>query len=156
MKGSATRCAALGVVLALAGCDANQNIDLAGLLNVPQQTEATATPAPPPAQRSHENVSALPPPPAPRPPTPRLARFTNMKPDEVEALVGNPDFRRVEAPGELWQYRTAECVVDFFFYGKGDARHVVHADARGRDPAQRDEARCGDGSAVLDAKLRAG
>ncbi|MGH6980649.1 MAG: hypothetical protein ACREFC_05530 [Stellaceae bacterium] len=154
MIGTALRCAAAGIALALAGCDANQNLDLSNLLNFPQQTPTAAAPAAPP--RKHEEVAAIPPPPAPRPPAPRLARFTNMKPDEVEALVGNPDFRRVEAPGELWQYRSAECVVDFFFYGSGDRRRVVHADARGRDPAHPDDARCGDGGAVIDSRLRAG
>ncbi|HEY7989770.1 MAG TPA: hypothetical protein VID77_00150 [Stellaceae bacterium] len=154
MKSSAVRCAVLGAALALAGCDANQDLDLSKLLNFPQQTAATAAPAAP--APAADQAAAPRPPPTPPPPVPRLARFANMKPDEVEALVGNPDFRRVEPPGELWQYRTAECVVDFFFYGRGDARHVVHADARGRDPAHQNDARCGDGSAVLDARLRAG
>jgi hypothetical protein len=83
---------------------------------------------------------------------PKLAEFRNMRRGEVEALVGEPDFRRVEAPGELWQYRSADCVVDLYLYGTGDAMHVIDTDARGRDPKREDA--CADGTQVLKSRLR--
>lgn len=87
---------------------------------------------------------------------PQLTKFHNMRASEVEALVGEPDFRRVEPPAELWQYRSAECVVDLFLYGQGDGMHVTHEDARGRNPARANSDRCGDGEQVLKKHLRAG
>ena len=129
---------------ALAGCDANQNVDLNSVLHfpAPKQAEKTPTTAKPP-----EQTAAV-------PPSAELTRLHDMKPPEVEALVGSPDFRRVEPPAELWQYRTADCVVDLFFYGKNDDRRVVHEDARPRDPSGGADQRCGDGSEVLKDRLR--
>ncbi len=85
---------------------------------------------------------------------PQLARLHNKSTAEVQAMVGNPDFRRVEPPGELWQYRSQECVVDLFFYGANDDRRVVRIDGRSRDPARVTEERCGDGREVLKDRLR--
>jgi hypothetical protein len=121
MKRVLRRRAMLGVAVCLsfglAGCDSGQNLgpnlDLSKLLSAP------ANPAEP-------GEAAAP----PRASVPQLARFQDMRQADVEALVGNPDFRRVEPPAELWQYRTAECVVDLFFYGQGEDRRVVHEDAR--------------------------
>jgi hypothetical protein len=117
------------------------------MLNFPPPAPSQAaapSPAPP-----DEKVAAI-------PPSPQLARFRDLRATEVEALVGGPDFRRVEPPAELWQYRTADCVVDLFFYGKGDNRRVVRADGRSRDPARANDERCGDGSEVLKDRMRAG
>ncbi|HEX4113359.1 MAG TPA: hypothetical protein VH020_12560 [Stellaceae bacterium] len=97
-----------------------------------------------PASRATETAAVAP---------PKLAKFHNMRPGEVEALVGEPDFRRVEPPAELWQYRSAHCVVDFYLYGTGDAMHVIDEDARGRDPKRGDG--CDDGAQVLKDRLRA-
>ncbi len=130
---------------ALAGCDANRKADLASLLNFPAPT-TTAKPESKPAVAAPQAAAT--------PTSPKLARFHDMKAAEVEALVGDPDFRRVEPPAELWQYRTAECVVDLFFYGDTNDRRVVHADSRSRDPASGSDGRCGDGSDVLKDRLR--
>ncbi len=143
------RCLGLGAAVAcaaaLCACDADQKMDLNSLLNFPAPTQAAKAPAaakPPPTQ-----TAAL-------PPSPALSRLQDMKQPQVEALVGSPDFRRVEPPAELWQYRTADCVVDLFFYGKDDDRRVVHEDARPRDASGAGEQRCGDGSEVLKDRLR--
>jgi hypothetical protein len=158
MKPVLRRCAAIGVAVGLsvglAGCDSSQNGDLTNFLSalVPATPAAPAASAPeavPPPQ-----ASAIPGAQAAAIPTvPQLARFHDMRAADVEALVGDPDFRRVEPPAELWQYRTAECVVDLFFYGQGEDRRVVHEDARGRDPAHEDKS-CGDGSEVFKDRLR--
>jgi hypothetical protein len=134
MLGSASRgCAAICLVgslsLVLAGCDANRN---AGLT-----TPSALTP-------SGEAIAL----------SPQVARLHNKSVAEVQAMVGNPDFRRVEPPGELWQYRSRECVVDLFFYGVNDDRRVVHIDGRSRDPARVTEERCGDGSEVMKERRR--
>jgi len=147
VKGTLRRCgvvgaAGAGLLLALAGCDANQDFDVAKLLAPPPATGAAAARD----LSSPEAVATSPP--------PQLARFRNLRAADVEALVGSPDFRRVEPPGELWQYRTAACVVDIFFYGKGDDRRVTQVYGRGRDPARTDDRRCGDGSDVLKNRLR--
>jgi hypothetical protein len=138
----------VGAGLALAGCDKVPDLGLpppAALTPHPAPAAARATPsAAPPAS---DTVSSI--------PSPRLTGFHNLSASQVEALVGEPDFRRVEPPAELWQYRTAECVVDLFLYGQGDAMHVTHEDARGRDPA-RGGTDCGDGSQVLQNHRRAG
>jgi hypothetical protein len=98
-----------------------------------------------PVSRANNEVATVAP--------PKLAQFHNMKAGEVEALVGEPDFRRVEPPAELWQYRSADCVVDFYLYGTGDAMHVIDEDARARNPKRGED--CSDGAQVLKDRLRA-
>lgn len=119
-------CAVLCITLATvaAGCEANPHVGAAAPASA-QSPAATA---------------------------PLLALFHNLTTEKVEALVGEPDFRRVEPPAELWQYRTEECVVDLFFYGEGQNRRVVLADARGRDKPN--DQRCSDGSKVLSSRIR--
>jgi hypothetical protein len=114
----------MALATAAAGCETNPNTGAAAPAKA--QTPATA--------------SSL------------LAHFHNLTTDRVEALVGEPDFRRVEPPAELWQYRTEQCVVDLFFYGDGQDRRVVLADARGRDHPN--DQPCSDGSKVLSGRLR--
>ena len=36
--------------------------------------------------------------------------------DQVTNLLGVPDFRRLDKPAELWQYRHDKCSVDLFLY----------------------------------------
>lgn len=123
-------CAAVGIAAALAACNANQKIDLSKAPKAAPQQTASVPP-------SHE-----------------LSRLHDMDAPQVEALVGSPDFRRVEPPAELWQYRTADCVVDLFFYGQSEERRVVHEDARSREPSPAGDQLCGDGSEVLSSRLR--
>lgn len=127
-RGCAAICLAAWLALLLAGCAANQTAGVA--------------PAAPMASGQAITLS------------PKLARLHNKSIAEVQAMVGSPDFRRVEPPGELWQYRSRECVVDLFFFGASDDRRVVRIDGRSRDPARVTEQRCGDGSEVLKDRLR--
>ncbi len=127
-RGCAVICLAGSLALLLAGCDANRTTGV-----------APADPRP-----SGQAITL----------SPKLTRLHNKSIAEVQAMVGSPDFRRVEPPGELWQYRSRECVVDLFFFGANDDRRVVHIDGRSRDPTRVTEERCGDGNEVLKYRLR--
>ena len=110
-------------------------------------TVATAQPAPSAPSPAIRPVVAVARPPA-------LAKLRDLSAAELVALIGEPDFRRVEPPAELWQYRSTDCVLDLFLYGDGQKFHVVHAAARDRDVTRSDPARCGDGAEVLRGRMR--
>jgi hypothetical protein len=63
---------------------------------------------------------------------PALPVLTGLGAAEVMALLGEPDFRRREPPAELWQYRSADCVLDVFLYGEGGRYRVVRSETRDR------------------------
>ncbi len=51
--------------------------------------------------------------------------------DRVTTLLGAPDFRRVDKPAELWQYRHDKCSVDLFLYPRdGGGLSVDFLDVR--------------------------
>jgi hypothetical protein len=91
---------------------------------------SAATPIPP--------AAALPV--AARPAEPRPLAGLSAK--EVVALFGEPDFRRAEPPAELWQYRTADCVLDLFLYSDQAGAHVVHSETRDRSLVQAGAGHC--------------
>ena len=51
-----------------------------------------------------------------------------LSPNEVTAMMGQPELRRQEPPAEVWQYRTSTCVFDVYLY---DDR-VTYFEARHR------------------------
>jgi hypothetical protein len=55
--------------------------------------------------------------------------------DAVTAVLGPPQFRRREAPAEIWRYRTKICFLDLFLYRDGAALKVTHFEVRGPDVA---------------------
>jgi hypothetical protein len=55
--------------------------------------------------------------------------------DAVTAALGAPQFRRREAPAEVWHYRTKTCFLDLFLYLDRAALRVTHVEARGHDVA---------------------
>ena len=73
---------------------------------------------------------------------PELPVLTGMAPDELVALLGEPDFRRPEPPAELWQYRTVDCVLDIFLYADGDRYRVLGSATRDRHVAPPAVASC--------------
>ncbi|MBT3237491.1 MAG: hypothetical protein HOK06_03435 [Rhodospirillaceae bacterium] len=104
--------ALLPVVLALAACPA-----------ATQKTPTTATP-----------IITVTSPPA----RPALLGSQLMGLDQsgLAALVGEPSFRRVDAPAELWQYRSDDCLLDVYLYRgeeKSSAHAVTHIAARRHD-----------------------
>lgn len=86
---------------------------------------------------------------------PAIGELAGMAPPEILALLGKPDLQREEPPAEIWQYRTADCVLDLFFYRQGDDLRLVHAETRDRELAVGlTPQRCPDESAPLRAHLR--
>jgi hypothetical protein len=74
---------------------------------------------------------------------PAIADLKGLAPEQVTALIGNPDLRRTDPPAEIWQYRSADCVLELYFYNSGASRRMVYAEAHRRTP----ERRPGDGVA---------
>jgi len=55
--------------------------------------------------------------------------------DAVTAVLGPPQFRRREAPAQIWRYRTKTCFLDLFLYRDGATLKVAHVEVRGPDVA---------------------
>ena len=68
---------------------------------------------------------------------PAIADLKGLAPEQVTALIGNPDLRRVDPPAEIWQYRSADCVLDLYFYNSGASSQMVYAETRSRLPQRR-------------------
>ena len=60
----------------------------------------------------------------------------------VETNLGQPEFKRRDGQAEIWQYKSAECVLSVFIYEDMDSgqRRVLHFDGRDFDgnPVARD------------------
>ena len=83
--------------------------------------------------------------PRPAPPIEDLPgpdRLIGLSSDAVTAVLGAPEFRRREAPAEMWRYRGKTCFLDFFLYRDGAALRVAHVEARGHDVAVVGEKAC--------------
>jgi hypothetical protein len=80
--------------------------------------------------------------------------LTGLSAKEVVALLGEPDFRRAEPPAELWQYRSADCVLDLFFYSDVAGAHVVRAETRDRSLIQAGAGRCTGASEPIAGRTR--
>jgi len=48
----------------------------------------------------------------------------------VRKLLGEPGVIRRETPAEVWQYRTANCVLDVVLYDQASGKRVVYTEAR--------------------------
>jgi hypothetical protein len=82
----------------------------------------------------------------------QLHALAGLAPFQVAALYGQPDFRRTDPPAEVWQYRSADCVLDLFFYNGDNGERLVFAQSRPRSPQQDAAAgHCFDGGATLRA-----
>jgi len=61
-----------------------------------------------------------------------LKRLDGLSDREVRGVLGEPDFRRNEPPAEIWQYRSAECVLDLFLYDDSGQFRVAYAETHDR------------------------
>lgn len=80
--------------------------------------DIAAVTAPPPP------VPAVEPPPPP-PPEFEPASLLGASSRKVEAVLGSADLLRREGTAEVWQYRLATCVVDYFVYPDADGNKQV-------------------------------
>ena len=74
-----------------------------------------------------------------------MPSLIGLSAEQVEALLGAPDFRRAEPPAELWQYRGADCVLDVFLYDGANGFHVVRSETRERRLVQAATGECAGG-----------
>ncbi|MEE8516096.1 MAG: hypothetical protein V3T02_05590 [Alphaproteobacteria bacterium] len=66
---------------------------------------------------------------SPAPPTVTVKvpeRIVGLSHAEISELFGKPQFRRRDAPAEIWQYRGATCILDLFLYDTGNGFLRVH------------------------------
>jgi len=96
---------------------------------------APAQPAPQPQPQAAQQAAPAPAPQvtlrAPEPPInddPR--QLIGLDRSGVTALLGSPALIRREAPAEIWQYVTAECVFDVVLYAAGQRYAVSYLEAR--------------------------
>jgi hypothetical protein len=61
-----------------------------------------------------------------------MASLSQMSDRQLTQRLGAPDFTRRDAPAEIWQYRSASCVLDVFLYPEDGGLKVVHATTRDR------------------------
>jgi hypothetical protein len=78
--------------------------------------------------------------PPPNDPT-RSAAILGLDGGAVRKLLGEPGLIRRETPAEVWQYRTAGCVLDVVLYDQANGPRVVYAEARtsAAEPAHTDD-----------------
>lgn len=103
-------------------------------------------------------TAALPPVAIPAPPSLPPEKLIGLDHVAITDLLGQPRFRRADAPAELWRYRAGRCILDLFLYppkGTPDgALAVTHIEARLRDGTPTPAPRCL--NAVLKARAAAG
>jgi hypothetical protein len=77
----------------------------------------------------------------PPPPDPvHSASILGLDSGAVRKLLGEPGLIRRDTPAEVWQYRTASCVLDVVMYDQASGPHVVYTEARtpSAEPTQAD------------------
>ena len=77
------------------------------------------------------------------------AQLMGLDRDGVAGLLGAPDLVRREAPAEIWQYSTGDCVFDVVLYQRGADFAVSYLEARDASAAVQPAQPC------LNALLRA-
>ncbi len=75
-------------------------------------------------------------------PVPELGSLMGLAVPEIIALLGNPQFQRMDAPAELWQYRQNGCILDLFLYPSSAGLAVNHLETRHLKTASGDAQEC--------------
>ena len=98
---------------------------------MPDQTD-TDTDDPNIKTDSTQQLAMVQPAPPPPPPPAELAPATllDLEADALLMRFGTADLLRREGSMEVWQYRLASCVVDFYIYPTTDGRRISHWDWR--------------------------
>ena len=63
---------------------------------------------------------------------PDVERLRGLSAADLARLLGEPEFIRQEPPAVIWQYRSAECVLDLFLYRSADELRVAYAETHDR------------------------
>jgi len=63
---------------------------------------------------------------------PDVERLRGLSAADLARLLGEPEFVRHEPPAVIWQYRSAECVLDLFLYRSADELRVAYAETHDR------------------------
>ena len=58
------------------------------------------------------------------------AQILGLDSGAVRKLLGEPGLIRRDEPAEVWQYRTASCVLDVVLYDQASGPRVVYTEAR--------------------------
>ncbi|MGE0119248.1 MAG: hypothetical protein AB7S71_21790 [Dongiaceae bacterium] len=61
---------------------------------------------------------------------PGSAAIVGLDRGAVRKLLGEPGLIRRETPAEVWQYRTAGCVLDVVLYDQASGPRVAYTEAR--------------------------
>ena len=128
---------ALGVTLALAGCEtfgyATPGASPGAPPRASSKTAAATTSAPstaPAPVQARKQTAALV---APQVLDDDPEQLMGLGPARLEALLGGPGLIRREGEAAIWQYRDGACVLDLFLYESGRGPRVTYAEARARD-----------------------
>jgi|SaaInlStandDraft_2_1057019.scaffolds.fasta_scaffold121224_1 hypothetical protein len=70
------------------------------------------------------------------------ASLVGMTGTRISSLFGDPIFVRRDPPGEFWRYRGKTCVLELFFYLRGDTQKVDHIETRASSGTKFDAAKC--------------
>ena len=69
-------------------------------------------------------------------------RLVGMDGAEIIRLMGLPDFRRLEPPARIWQYRTKLCIVNIFLYEIDQMVAAEYVESLGPNNTSIDEDEC--------------
>lgn len=81
-------------------------------------------------QAAPEASASLPAVPEPIPVDDDPDKLIGLSGPALSQRLGEPELVRREAPAEIWQYRTSDCVFDLFLYEKNGQRQVTYLEAR--------------------------
>jgi len=70
---------------------------------------------------------------------------------EILEILDQPNFKRTEHPASIWQYESAICFLDIFFYFQKTELIVDHVETRSKNIKKISEKRCA--SSLLDAEF---
>lgn len=130
------------LALGLGGCAAAGQTQVREPQSQPAQTAVKLTIAPQVTARSTpepnlEKQARLTPKAPPQPPRvyPEPSVLDGLSAEKVEALLGQPGFKRRDEPAEIWQYRVGACTLDLFMYQAPDGQpwRVQHFETRAKE-----------------------
>ena len=62
----------------------------------------------------------------------KSASLIGQSPEQIDRVLGPATFKRRDHPAELWQFQSADCVTDIFFFTKNNLLTVTHVISRSR------------------------